>query len=284
MVAYGRIRAQNWRIRLSPFFIKLMQRSRSWCFTINNWTEDDVRLVKTTGATYIVFGFEKGETEGTQHLQGYIEFADAKTLNKMKKLLPRAHLEIKRGTADQAAEYCKKDGHYVEFGEISHQGLAQGIVDATTKILAHESLSEIATSDPVTFVRYHKGLERLHYINETDRETKPTVVWLWGLAGTGKTREACNCDSFYIKDGTQWWDGYDFQQRIVIDDFDGHWPFRDFLRLLDRYPYQGQFKGGYLKINSPEIYITCEHSPEHWWCHNELAQVTRRIDKVINLL
>lgn len=41
--------------------------SKYWCFTINNWTPDDVPEFKNM--EYLVFGREKGE-DGTPHLQG----------------------------------------------------------------------------------------------------------------------------------------------------------------------------------------------------------------------
>lgn len=80
-----------------------------------------------------------------------------------------------------------------------------------------------------------------------------------------------------------WWDGYEQQEAIIIDDFDGKWPYRDLLRLLDRYPYQGQYKGGYVKINSPYIYITCEYSPSFFWRGNEFAQIHRRLSEIKHL-
>ena len=35
----------------------------------------------------------------------------------MKKMIPRAHLEIRQGTIDQAIKYCVKEGDYEEFGK-----------------------------------------------------------------------------------------------------------------------------------------------------------------------
>jgi len=52
---------------------------------------------------------------------------------------------------------------------------------------------------------------------------------------------------------------------------------------LDRYRYQGQVKGGYVNINSPFIYITCEHPPSYYWSGNELDQITRRLTSVLEI-
>lgn len=201
----------------------------------------------------------------------------------MKKLLDRAHWEPRKGTAAQAAEYCKKDGRVTERGKISRQGARSDLAKVAEQVRDGASLAEIAEEVPAVFVRYHKGLAALKSIQYEDRKEPPKVTWLWGATGVGKTRRATEGASFYMKDGTKWWDGYEQQDRIVIDDFDGSWPFRDLLRLLDRYPYQGQTKGGYVKINSPEIIITCEFPPTHWWEGTALRQVQRRLTEVIHL-
>jgi len=140
-----------------------------------------------------------------------------------------------------------------------------------------------STDFPEEYIKYHKGIEAFKSSLYSHRTEAPIVEWRLGLAGTGKTREPFDkhIDSVYIKDGTMWWDGYEQQEAIIVDDFDGHWPYRDFLRFLDRYPYQGQYKGGYHKINSKFLYITCEHPPEHFWSGNELAQIKRRITSII---
>lgn len=181
----------------------------------------------------------------------------------------------------EASDYCKKCGDWWEVGELPAQGKRSDLVAVAELVRSGVSLVEVAEEVPGMFVRYSKGLTLLKMILMKDRTEMPAVTWLWGPSGSGKSRYAVDLGfSFYIKDGTPWWDGYDGQKCIIIDDFDGKWPFRDFLRLLDRYPYQGQFKGGYVKINSPLIYITCEFPPDEIWKGTELKQVLRRIQRI----
>lgn len=92
---------------------------KHWCVTINNPTEADKAsfVVLQDQFQYYVIGNEVG-TEGTPHLQCYIVFKRKRKFGAVKKLLPRAHIQLKRGTCLQAADYCKKDGDFTEFGQV----------------------------------------------------------------------------------------------------------------------------------------------------------------------
>lgn len=97
-------------------------RSRHWCFTVNNWTAANDELLRALGesptVTYLVYGYETGES-GTPHLQGYIAYKDVRRFTSAQATLPvGTHLEVKKGSPLQAADYCKKDGVYQEFGTI----------------------------------------------------------------------------------------------------------------------------------------------------------------------
>ena len=265
----------------------MSQRSRNWCFTLNNYTLADVHEVDDWTYTYMVIGLEVGDEKKTPHLQGYVEFANARWAGSVHEHFDgRAHWEIRKGTAQQAADYCKKDGRFKEHGRMGPgQGARSDLRAIGEAIMDGETLASVAREYPGTFIKFHKGFAALKHVSLQHRTDIPHVTWLWGAAGTGKTRTATeNHESFYIKDGSHWWDGYEQQEAVVLDDFDGnHCDYRDFLRLLDRYPYQGQVKGGYVPVNSPYIYITCEHPPTMFWTGNELAQVTRRICEVIEV-
>ncbi len=101
---------------------------RHWCFTVNNpgdgfriWNEDLDGGIPTLG--YGIFQIERG-ADGTEHAQGYLEFSHSKTMGGVKLLpgLSRAHLEPRRGTREQAADYCRKEDTRLrgpfEFGQL----------------------------------------------------------------------------------------------------------------------------------------------------------------------
>ena len=254
--------------------------SRNCVWTLNNYTTTEVDFIKLWDCKYLVFGFEVGD-EGTPHLQGYVEWKSSKRFTTMKNMNKRIHWEKRRGTAKQASDYCKKDGKFFEKGEISKQGERTDVQEVAGMVVEGMNNFEISEVVPEAIIKFGRGIELLRYVRQADRETKPNVMWYWGLTGVGKTEKATEyTPTYYIKDGTQWWNGYEQQETIIIDDFDGRWPFRDLLRLLDRYPYQGQTKGGYVKINSNNIIITCEFPPDKFWEGNTLNQITRRIDKI----
>lgn len=85
--------------------------SRSWCFTLNNYTEKDIQFLKDLEKTYMCVGKEVGES-GTPHLQGYITFNRTYRLPQLKKLMPRAHLEVAK--SKDAMNYCMKEGDYIK--------------------------------------------------------------------------------------------------------------------------------------------------------------------------
>lgn len=262
-----------------------MSRHRSWCITINNFTESDWFAIKLLfkKAKFGICGEEQGSNK-TKHLQAYVSLESPLSLVVMKKTLPRAHLIVASGSDSDNLVYCSKDNtNLYQVGEPSiGQGTRTDIKEVATLIKNGDiTLEDLMFDYPELYVRYSRSFEKMFNAVMTPRKEIPQVYWRWGLAGTGKTRYCIDTHpSHYIKDGTPWWDNYIQQEAIIIDDFDNKIPYRTLLRIIDRYSFQGQVKGSYVQINSPFIYITCEFPPEHYWSGNELEQVLRRITSV----
>lgn len=96
-------------------------RAKFWCFTLNNYTQNDLdRLgVEIDGVNYLVIGKEVGES-GTPHLQGTICFDQRKRLPQVKAVVGEAHCTVTRYLL-QSIEYCKKDGDIIEWGVVPNE-------------------------------------------------------------------------------------------------------------------------------------------------------------------
>lgn len=92
------------------------RRSRGWCFTLNNYTENerkDIEQWLLPSAHQYIVGEEVGE-QGTPHLQGYVYVENKMSLKQMKAKIPRAHFEVAKDTPKQNRAYCSKDGKFIE--------------------------------------------------------------------------------------------------------------------------------------------------------------------------
>lgn len=95
-------------------------RSRSFLCTKNNDREDYEPLQERLRALgdRLLFACgqgERGEAEGTPHLQFMVEFKNARALHTLTgpgKVLGQCHVEVRRGSVLQAIEYCTKEETY----------------------------------------------------------------------------------------------------------------------------------------------------------------------------
>lgn len=271
--------------------------AKDWCFTLNNYTEEDVNrlsgLIGGDELCYMVYGREVGES-GTPHLQGFLQLSRKKTMAGVKKLLGSntIHLERRRGTPTEASDYCKKEGNYVEHGTLEREtgaGHRSDLVEIQTAIRNGASLADIADSHFGQFVRYHKGISLYMALRTQQRSWRTQAIWFWGRTGSGKSKLAfeesnalCGGSVCYVGDSSlKWFDPYRGEKGIVLDDFDGTAPVPVLLRLLDRYPYRVPIKGGFVECCPRIVWITSNRSPEELYgSHFQFDALMRRIDEV----
>lgn len=265
-----------------------MSKSRDYCFTINNYTEDHINLLAEIDCVYVVYGKETGAS-GTPHLQGYIRFKSPKTLKAASKAVPNAHLERKAGTVKQAVDYCKKDGDVYERGEIPMTNEEKGACNKRRYEEALQAAKEGRMDDiPADLLTRHYGTYKK--IRE-DYLPKPAALeelnneWRYGPTGTGKTRGAHEeyPNAYIKKANTKWWDGYNGEEVVIIDDVDryhvqlGY----EFKIWLDHGPFPAERKGGTKLIRPKKFIITSNYHPnEIWQDPQTLDPVLRRVKLV----
>lgn len=224
---------------------------KDWCFTLNNPRTKDRERIQKWQYDYLVFQLEVGE-EGTPHLQGFVQFAKQHRLSVLKKLDQRIHWEPRRGSAIQAAHYCKKpepdctckhcDGvpriypqYIFENGDISAP--ASERLATVAKSLKYKGLTKTIESYPTHYIRMKAGIEGLATFYSPVRQWRPVVTVLWGGPDLGKTRYALKGPTPYVLavfgKGTDFFGDYrpDYHETLVIDDFYSNWKYTTFLRV-----------------------------------------------------
>jgi len=247
-----------------------MDRAKNWCFTLNNPSSNEINYPDTV--KYAIWQREQGE-EGTIHLQGYVEFTNSTRLSQCKTILPRAHWEIRRGTQLQAKQYASKEdtrmegpwehGTYV----VSEPGRRNDIRDVQELIKAGKPMLEVCEQFPEEMARYHNYFKWYKTLIKEPRQKPPSVYILVGKPGTGKS-SFCrrNAPGAYWKQNeSKWWDGYDGERDVVLDDFYGWLQYTTMLRLLDRYPVMVESKGGNRYFAAERIFITSNVEPREWY-------------------
>ena len=272
-------------------------RSRHFVFTWNNYPEDVRTKLDSLQPAWYIFQGERAGSTGTKHLQGAISFKNPRAFSSVARKFRGWHIEIMRGTIEQSVAYCTKEetrdpefGEPVEFGARPRNvGRAGGRsdIDAVAQSIAEGSgVAEVAESFGGEFIKYHRGIERLIGLRFPNRDFKTEVRWYWGPTGTGKTRAACNeaVSPYWKNPAHRWWDGYEGQEDVVIDDIRCDFAkFSEWLRLFDRYPVQVEVKGGTRNFISKRIFITAPLPPEEMWqsrTAEDLNQLRRRIEVV----
>lgn len=262
-------------------------RHRSYCFTWNNYPQD-LSIFDTIECRYVCYGKEVAPETGTPHLQGFISFRNAKVLSAVRRLLPGVHLSVARGTAEQNRTYCSKDGDFFERGDLPQSPSEQGAVERARWDLAWTNAKTGNFEDiPADIrIRCYTSLRRIRadYMPRPVCLTTTCGIWLFGESGSGKTRTVLNSyPEAYIKPRNNWWDGYQEEKVVLLDDVDKydvalggklkHW--------ADFCPFIAECKGASMRIRPEKLIVTSQYRIEDIWNDSETREALNRRFKFI---
>jgi len=269
------------------------QKVRNVCFTLNNYDLSNVTFLQDfKDCSYMIFAKEVGE-EGTPHLQGYVEFPNPRNTGKdwsnLKKVLGsnKFHFEKRRGTAQQASDYCEFADYPTNqvrnewvniYGEISRQGERTDWAHTVNAIISGSQVTDVIQDQPQLLPAI-RALERLQQISIQPINREVQVNVLVGPPGSGKSRHVWdNYPNCYSKPSGQWWDGYNGEEVILLDDYYGDIEYSELLKVLDRYKYRVPIKGGFVGARWHTVFITSNQLPQYWY--RETSALMRRITQV----
>lgn len=267
-----------------------MSKTRSFVFTINNYTPIDELEVETASAfaDYLIYGREVGE-QGTPHLQGFIRFKHPVTNRRVSDLLSRARIDRAKGTPYENFVYCSKDGDFVEFGE-RPTNTKRNNKQMWKDIIAwaeEGNVERIKEEYPHAYFLHHKKILDLRRRGNGILEGELENEWWVGPTGTGKSRRLWQqYPTHYSKSLNKWWDGYDDEEIVAIEEFhpDAGKYLSSFVKIwADRYPFSPEIKGGQLKkIRPKKIIILSNYTPDECFENQQDLLPIKRRFKVVH--
>lgn len=237
--------------------------------------------------TYICVSHEKHE-DNTDHLHALIQYSDkfvtynAKYFDLEDEDDAIAYHGNYQGAKDASnvLNYIKKDKDFLEEGVFLSN--AQSDLQkraAANKMILETPLHELVDSGHISLFNYQqlrqaKNLYTLDRI-KVDEYMPKTCLWIYGKSGIGKSRWVrANHSGFYFKAQNKWWDGYNGERVVLIDDFDhsgsalGH-----LLKIwADCYSFSAEIKGGTIKPVIDTFIITSQYLPKDIWCKGDKTE------------
>lgn len=260
---------------------------KRWVYTLNNYTDADVEKWKQWDIAYGVVGKEKGDVKQTPHLQGFFIFKKNIWLSGLKKLDARAHWERANSKKNEpCAEYCKKEGDYQEKGELpvkatkTKEDKQQERELRWLEALDSAKNGELDKIDAELMVKYYGNLRQIakDYMKKKEDLEAPTGIWIYGKPGVGKSRAARQmAPDAYIKMQNKWWDGYQYEDDVILDDFDSPALSHHLKIWADQYAFTAEVKGSAINIRPKRFIITSNYKPsEMGWDAITTEAIERR--------
>jgi len=235
--------------------IKQISPALRWCFTFNNYTDEDyssIVLILRANCSKWIIGKEVGE-EGTPHLQGFLRFKKKQRPLGVFKFTSNIHWEKTKGNDDENISYCSKEGNFEGYG-----------IPKPIKIINPDYFWE----------------QEILKIIETEPDDR-TIYWYWSKKGNvGKT---AFCKYLTVKHGAIALSGKGADVRNGIVEYSkskGETPHlvlfpiprsynSDYLsyesieNIKDMYFYSGKYEGGMICGNSPHLFIFANDEPNY---------------------
>lgn len=184
---------------------KMSKPSKTWKWTLNNFTEKDLELHKlwSEDCKRMRAATEVGKS-GTPHIQAAATFNRAMRLSALKKMHPRVHWEPAK--VDDMLYEAKLDGEVFINIDNRKQGERSDLTDLANDIHGKMSKRKLWEKHPEAMIKFFRGAYEMMKVVNLPKDTTeftladypnwtPFTDWskshiLWGPAGLGKTNFA----------------------------------------------------------------------------------------------
>ena len=260
---------------------KLIHPSIRWCFTLNNYSEDNVKLICAIvpqQCKYCCFSKEIAPSTGTPHLQGYLEFKKKhrpfevfKVYNEKNNLC--ISWQKAKGNKEQNKAYCTKYGKQELFYEYPYTSTYKCKID-----------------------KFYPWQDEIKSLIKTEPDDR-SINWYWepvGCAGKTTFQKWCfqNYERVIVLAGSQ----ADMKNGIIeyelsnkclprvvlinIPKCQENISFGGIEQIKDMFFYSGKYKGGMVCGANPHVIVFANRPPEEGF--NKMSEDRWNIKEIGN--
>jgi len=220
------------------------------------------------GCAYVKGQRELGAS-GYDHWQLIAIMSKSTRPTKVKRLFcNEAHIEITRSVAAEAyvwKEDTRVPGSQFELGSRPHK---RNCARDWSAVWASASSGDIMGVPSPVRVCHYRTVRAIasDFAKPSPMERECQVYW--GRTGLGKSRKAweqLGLDSYPKDPRSKFWDGYQGQAHVIIDEFRGAIDISHILRWTDRYPVLVEIKGSATVLKATKIIFTSNLHPKDWY-------------------
>ncbi|QGH73614.1 MAG: Rep protein [CRESS virus sp. ct0Vt4] len=241
------------------------QQGRYWLLTI---PQHQYTPYLPSHCIWIRGQLERGEQTEYVHWQLVVCFKLKTRLGGVRSVFGNVHAELSRSAA--ANDYVWKQDTYVDGTrfELGQRPVARNSKtdwDVVWKSAVTGDFEAIPSSIRVSSYAAISRIKKDH-LKPVAMERYVSVYV--GPTGVGKSRRAWSEAGFdaYPKDpNTKFWDGYQGQAHVVMDEFRGKIDISNILRWTDRYPVSVETKGSGCVFSASKLWITSNLHPMSWY-------------------
>lgn len=246
-------------------------RSKTWFLTYPQ-SEDltKERLAEKLGEVgeteEVVIGQEDHKDDEGKHLHAYVKYKNQVEWNARSN--PRLwdvdgkhpHVEVTR-SRKKTIEYCTKEDKepHVEGVDLESIKKKEKSYKACLDMDLEQLFDEFG---PVQFQRAVQGINLYRLMKQDATEAEGCRgVWIQGSPGAGKSHLVeTKYPEAYRKPQNKWWDGYEGQEVVILEDLDGPY-LNHYLKVwADKWRASGEVKGGTVPLMHKMLVVTSNYS------------------------
>lgn len=247
--------------------------------TFNNPLLDEPSVARfkdmlTSGALYARAQLERGET-GTLHWQACVGYEKNWRKAAIIKRFKGCHVSLSKN-ALAAWRYCGKeesrdkltDQYGIEHGVPPAARNVKGDLKARNKLILTTPLVDLVEQGTISVMQLKKVKEarEMFSLLKQAPATLPELdnEWHYGKTGMGKSRNVRErFPEAYIKGNNVWWDGYDGQETVIIEEMGPKQIGAHHMKKwCDHYPFSAESKGSSVQIRPKRLLVTSNYSIE----------------------